>query len=395
MPVRPEPFTIHVEDELLDDLHRRIENTRWSPEIGNADWSYGANGSYLRSLSEYWLDGYDWRAEERAINRFSHYKVELEPGVPIHFIHVRGKGPSPLPIILSHGWPWTFWDWSDLIEPLTDPAKFGGDAADAFDVIIPSLPGFGFSTPLGVSGITAPRVADLWHKLMHDVLKYDRYAAAGGDWGSFVTWELGTRYVPYLAGVYLSFPPIWHAGGVENLKADDYAADESDWLRRTYRKWETAVSHLTVHSRDHQTLAWALNDSPIGLAAWLLERRRNWSDCGGQLESRYSRDFLLTNVMIYWVTQSIASSMQLYAEQYRAGSVSESNYSEARPPARIEAATGIGVYPEEVALLPRKVCEQAANLVYWNVLPEGGHFAPAEVPEIYSGELRRFFRALR
>jgi hypothetical protein len=166
-------------------------------------------------------------------------------------------------------------------------------------------------------------------------------------------------------------------------------------LAKTRRKWSTAVSHLTVHSHDHQTLAWALNDSPVGLAAWLLERRRNWSDCGGDLESRYTRDFLLTNVMLYWATGSIASSMQLYAEQFRAGAVSESNYSQAEPPPRIAAPTGIGVYPEEVALLPRQICEQAANLVYWNVLPEGGHFAPAECPGIYVEELRTFFRPLR
>jgi pimeloyl-ACP methyl ester carboxylesterase len=376
-------------------LNARLERTRWAPEIANASWEYGANGAYLKDLLEYWRTGFDWRKQEAQINRFPHFRVELAAGVPIHFIQVRGKGPAPLPIILSHGWPWTFWDWHALIEPLSDPARFGGDPHDAFDVIVPSLPGFALSTPLERTGITAPVVADLWHVLMQDVLGYKRFAAAGGDWGSFVTWELGTRYVPSMVGVYLSFPPLWHAGGVEGLRSEDYAPEESGWLQKTRRKWETAVSHLTVHSRDHQTLAWALNDSPVGLAAWLLERRRNWSDCGGVLESRYSRDFLLTNVALYWLTQSIGSSMQLYAEQFRAGSVAADNYTGPQVPARIEAPTGIGVYPEEVALLPRKLCERAANLVYWNVLPEGGHFAPAEVPEIYVQELRTFFRGLR
>jgi pimeloyl-ACP methyl ester carboxylesterase len=395
MSAEPEPFELHVDQAVIDDLHRRLRETRWSPEPGNADWGYGANGDYLRGFVDDWLNRYDWRAAEAKINAFPQFRVELEPGVPVHYIHVRGKGPNPLPIVLSHGWPWTFWDWQALIEPLSDPARFGGDPADAFDVIVPSLPGFAMSTPLQATGITAPRVADLWHKLMHEVLGYPTYAAAGGDWGSFVTWELGTRYVPWLHGVYLSFPPIWHAGGVENLRREDYAPEEEGWLDRTHAKWSTAISHLTVHSRDHQTLAWALNDSPVGLAAWILERRRNWSDCGGDLDSRYSRDFLITTVMLYWVTQSIGSSMQLYAEQFRAGSVSDSNYSSAEGPARIEAPTGIGVYPGEVALLPRAICEKAANLVHWNVLEAGGHFAPAEVPDIYLGELRRFFAARR
>jgi pimeloyl-ACP methyl ester carboxylesterase len=395
MAIPVEEFRVHVQQAQIDDLRRRLAATRWSPELGNSDWGYGTNGTYLRDLAGYWADGFDWRAQEESINRFPQFRAELRPGVPIHFIHVRGKGPNPTPLILSHGWPWTFWDWHALIEPLTDPVKFGGRAEDSFDVVVPSLPGFAFSTPLGVTGITAPVVADLWNTLMRDVLRYERFAAAGGDWGSFVTWELGTRYVPSIIGVYLSFPPLWHAGGVEALRPEHYAPSERGWFEKTQRKWQTAIAHLTVHSRDHQTLAWALNDSPVGLAAWLLERRRNWSDCAGDLESRYTRDFLLTNVSLYWYTQSIASSMQLYAEQFRAGAVAADNYTRPQLPARIEAPTGVGVYPEEVVLMPRAACEQAANLVYWNVLPAGGHFAPAEVPEAYVGELRTFFRRFR
>ena len=395
MPRPPEPTKLRIDQSAIDDLMARLQRTRWSPEIQNSLWEYGANGAFLRDLVEYWQQGFNWREQEAEINRFSHYRLELADGVPVHFIRQPGKGPRPLPIILTHGWPWTFWDWHRLIGPLSDPAGYGADPADAFDVIVPSLPGYGLSTPLSTTGITAPVVADLWHRLMHEVLGYERFAAAGGDWGSFVTWELGTRYAASMTGVYLSFPPLWHAGGVENLRAEDYSAAEAGWLEKTHRKWQTAMSHLTVHSRDHQTLAWALNDSPVGLAAWLLERRRNWSDCDGDLYSRYSRDFLLTNVCLYWFTQSIGSSMQLYAEQFRAGAIAADNYGGAALPARIEAPTGIGVYPEEVALVSRKVCERAANLVYWNVLPEGGHFAPAEVPDIYVEELRSFFRPLR
>ena len=390
-----ERFVYTADQAALDDLKDRLARTRWSPEIGNADWDYGVNGAYLRDLANYWKDGFDWRRQEAEINRFSHFRARLSNGAGVHYIHAPGKGPKPLPLILTHGWPWTFWDWGALIGPLSDPGAHGGDPRDAFDVIVPSLPGYGFSTPLTQQGITAPVVADMWRELMREVLGYPRFAAAGGDWGAFVTWELGTRYVDDLHAIYLSFPPLWHAGGVEGLRAEDYAPDEAGWFKKTQRKWQTAIAHLTVHSRDHQTLAWALNDSPIGLAAWLLERRRNWSDCNGRLETRYSRDFLLTNVTLYWLTQSIGSSMQLYAEQFRAGSAAADNYSSAQPLARIEAPTGIGVYPEEVALMPRKLCEQAANLVYWNVLPAGGHFAPAEVPELYLNELRTHFRAFR
>lgn len=395
MTCTPERIRLTVESAALEDLSARLARTRWSPEIGNDQWQYGTNGAFLRSLVDYWREDFDWGAQEAKINDFAHYRVEITAGVPLHFIHQPGVGPNPLPLVLTHGWPWTFWDWHALIGPLSDPGRYGGDPSDAFDVIVPSLPGFGMSTPLARTGVTAPVVADLWHVLMRDVLKFPRFAAAGGDWGSFVTWELGTRYADSMAGVYLSFPPLWHAGGVENLRSEDYAQSEAGWLEKTRRQWETAVSHLTVHSRDHQTLAWALNDSPVGLAAWLLERRRNWSDCHGDLASRYTKDFLLTNVCLYWFTQSIASSMQLYAEQFRAGSVAADNYTGASAPAYIKAPTGIGVYPGEVALLSRKICERAANLRYWSVLPEGGHFAPAEVPQIYLQELRTFFRPLR
>jgi pimeloyl-ACP methyl ester carboxylesterase len=391
----PQPTQLRVEQSAIDDLMARLQRTRWSPEIGNSRWEYGANGAFLKDLVEYWQRGFDWRKQEAEINRYAHFRLDVIDGVPIHFIRESGKGPAPMPLILTHGWPWTFWDWHRLIGPLTDPARYGGDPADAFDVIVPSLPGYGLSTPLSRAGITATAVAEFWHKLMHDILGYERFSAAGGDWGSFITWELGRRYATSMTGVYLSTPPLWHAGGVEKLHSEDYSPSEAGWLEKTRRKWQTVVSHLTVHSRDHQTLAWALNDSPVGLAAWLLERRRSWSDCNGDLYSRYTRDFLLTNVCLYWFTQSIASSMQLYAEEFRTGAIAGDNFVGSTPPARIEVPTGIGVYPEEIALLPRKMCERAANLVHWSVLPEGGHFAPAEVPEIYVTELRTFFRSLR
>jgi pimeloyl-ACP methyl ester carboxylesterase len=232
---------------------------------------------------------------------------------------------------------------------------------------------------------------------MREALGYDRYGAAGGDWGAFVTSFLGTVFPDHVTGVYLSFPPLGHVGGMENVRPDQYAPDEAEWFARSQRKWWTTTpTHLTVHTNVPQTLAWALNDSPVGLAAWLLERRHNW--CDGDFEKAFSRDFLLTTVNLYWLTQSIGPSLRLYADTFPAGlrlPVPDPEAPAPQLPPRISAPTGIGVFPGEVALLPRKVCEEAANLVHWSVLPEGGHFGPAEQPDLYAGELQTFFRSLR
>jgi pimeloyl-ACP methyl ester carboxylesterase len=385
----PEPFSISVSDAEIDDLHRRLRATRWSPEVENDDWRYGTNGDYLRDLIGYWSNAFDWRAREAEMNAIPQFRTVID-GVPIHFLHVRGKGSRPMPVVLTHGWPWTFWDWAAMIGPLTDPEAYGGDPDDSFDVIIPSLPGFIFSTPLTHTGVTVPVIASLWDRLLRDVLGYDRYGAAGGDWGAAVTIALGRSYADSLTGIYLSTPPILLAGGVDNLREDDYGPNETGWLQRTKLKWATTTSHVAVHTADPQTLAWALNDSPAGLASWLIERRRSWSDCQGDVEKAFSRDFLLTTTSLYWFTHTIGSSMRLYADSFRGGPVRSSEGS-----GRIDCAIGIGVFPEEVALLPRRVCERIGDLVHWSVLPRGGHFAPAEQPRIYTNELQTFFRPLR
>ncbi len=385
-------FTVAVAEADLGHLRRRLDDVRWSPEIANDDWSYGISGEYLRDLVEYWKDSYDWRAHEADINALANFRAEID-GTPVHFVHERGRGPNPLPLILTHGWPWTFWDWHALIGPLTDPAAFGGDPADSFDVVVPSLPGFGFSNPLPLTGVTPPTIAQRWDALMREGLGYDRYGAAGGDWGSFVTSELGIQYPDRLAGVYLSLQPLFHirANG-EPVPGRDYRPDEQDWPERHAQRRAAIGSHVLVHTTDPQTLAWSLNDSPVGLAAWLIERRRNWSDCDGDVERAFSRDFLLTTVSLYWHTQTIASSMLIYAESLRGGGA---NVHSTRPPSRIDVPTGIGVFPYDLALYPRSACERVANLVHWSVLPHGGHFGPAEQPELYVEELRTFFRPLR
>jgi pimeloyl-ACP methyl ester carboxylesterase len=383
------PFHVHIPETELDDLHRRLTCTRWSPAPRGASWEYGIDDAKLHAFVDYWRDEFDWRTVEARINALPQFEVDIAEGVPLHFTHVRGKGRRVIPLIASHGWPWSFWDWHALIGPLTDPAAHGLSDAIAFDLVVPSLPGFGFSQPLEVRGITAPVVADLFDRLMRSVLGYERYCAAGGDWGAFVTWELGTRYADHVDGIYLSFPPIWHVGGVEGMASLDYAEDEHDWHATTLQRWQSALSHLTVHSHDHMTLAYALDDSPAGLAAWLLERRRNWAD-GDDLFAIFDKDFLATTVSIYWFSRTIGSSMQLYAEQFRAGSTSDTNYTAGALP-RIEAPTAIGVYPGELVRMPRSACEKVANLVDWNILDRGGHFAPAENPGTYASELLRVF----
>src|SRR5262245_56702906 len=268
---RPRPFQISVPEARLDDLRRRLVDARFAPEFENADWRYGTSGEYLRELVAYWRSGYDWRAHERAMNAHPQFQVPIE-GIPIHFLHVEGRGPRPLPLLLTHGWPWTFWDFAKVIGPLSDPAAHGGDPADAFDVIVPSLPGFGFSTPLERSGINWWRTADLWAVLMRDVLGHEKFCAHGGDWGALVTLQLGHRYPSSVHGVHIpGIAPLdifsgdrpWAIGGVLDSIAQGAAE------RKAILEWERRfASHVAVQHLDPQTLAWAMHDSPLGLCAW-------------------------------------------------------------------------------------------------------------------------------
>lgn len=390
MTSRVERFTIETPAGDLEELRRRLSSTRWAADPHNVDWKYGTSRSYLEPLVRYWIDEFDWRAQEAKMNRFEHYRVELD-GVPIHFLYRRGVGPAPMPLLLTHGWPWTFWDYAEMIEPLADPAATGGDPADSFDVIVPSLPGFGYSSPLTVPGIGAVATARLWRRLMREVLGYERFAAMGGDFGAVVTQRMAHDFPWDLIGVHLSRyrRPAGVAGvGVSVAGPQDYGEDEAGDFERDRAGAALTASHLAVHSNDPQTLAFALNDSPVGLASWLLERRRNWSQCGGDLESVYSRDQLLTTVMIYWLTGTIGSSMRYYWESAR---------EDAPPPAnpRIDVPLAVGVLPGDVSALPRRHAEEDTNLRRWTRYPRGGHFGPAEVPELIVEDLREFLRDLR
>lgn len=383
------PFEIHVPEADLADLGQRLARWRRSADFGNDDWRYGMNGAYLAELIDYWIDRYDWRAHEARMNAHPHFRVDLE-GMPIHFMHVRGKGPDPIPIVLSHGWPWTFWDFEKMLGPLSDPAAHGGDPTDAFDVIVPSLPGFGFSSPLDRTGVGFPRTAELWNRLMREVLGYSRYAAHGGDWGSLVTAAIGHRAKDHVLGVHESmggFLGIDYAG----IPAEDYGPEEADWENRVLRRLRATTSHMAVHTTDPQTLAFALEDSPVGLAAWIVERRRAWSDCGGDVESRFSKDELLTTVSIYWHTRTIGSSMRFYWESM--GPAAWTPVHDCAP--NVPVPSGFAIFPEDNILVPRRTAERYANVQHWNVMPRGGHFSAAEEPDLLVEDMRTFFRGLR
>jgi pimeloyl-ACP methyl ester carboxylesterase len=384
-----EPFRIAVPDAVLTELRDRLARTRWPMDFANQDWAYGTNRQYLEQLVKYWREQYDWRKHEQEINSFSHYKVTIDD-VPIHFIYERGKGPKPIPLILSHGWPWTFWDLRKVIRPLADPAAFGGDPTDAFDVVVPSLPGFCFSTPLTKPGINWWRTADLWMVLMREVLGYNQFAAEGGDWGALVTEQLGHKYPQHLIGIYLTLaiPMDFFSGGA--FREADYGPDEQAALARNNEAALHVISHSAVQRHDPQTLAYAMHDSPAGLCAWILERRRNWSDCGGDVERRFSKDELLTHIMLYWVTDCFVTSVRYYYE----ARTQPWTPVHGRMPV-IEAPTAIGVFPRELRIPPRKWAEGYYNLKRWTLMTAGGHFAPNEEPDQLVRDLRAFYRSFR
>ena len=388
-----EPFTVAIPDSDIDDLRARLLNTRWALDAGNAEWSYGVERSWLHDLVGYWAHEFDWRATEKQINAVPAYRVEID-GVPVHFQHVKGVGPNPTPIILSHGWPWTFWDWHKVIGPLTDPTAHGGQPEDAFDVVVPSLPGFGFSVPLGGTGFGARRIADLWHTLMRDVLGYERFAVGGGDWGSTISGEVAHGYPESVIGAWLTLPNV-PGVALWDIKESDFDPDEKWMWDRCCEARPTIMSHSTVHRHEPQTIAYGLADSPVGTAAWILGRRRDWGDwrsVGQDVFDLFDRDFLCTTASIYWLNGSITSSMRIYKEHYSNGKPPLPRH-DRRP--SIEVPTAFTVFPKELLLLPRKVAAAATDLRRWTVAPQGGHYPPAEQPDLVVHELREFFRDLK
>jgi len=382
-----DPFRIHITDERLTVLRERLRTTVWADTLArdDGDWTYGVSASYLHELVAFWREEYDWRAHEAAMNRWPHVRGEID-GVVVHALYERGSGPAPLPLVLTHGWPWTFWDYAKVIEPLAHPERFGGDVGDAFDVVVPSLPGSVFSSP-SPPGIGWRETAGIWVKLMAE-LGYERFGAHGGDSGAFVSAQLAHEFADHVIGAHLTFPALLGAE-LGELTRDDFAPDEVDFF-----DLETPTSpkltHFLTHTFEPQTLAWSLQDSPVGLAAWMLQRRRAWSDCAGDVERRFTKDELLTSFSLYWLTATVGGSLRFYADSFR----TPWSPSHDRQPV-LEAPTGIAVFPYELSHVPRAVAERGANLVHWTRMDRGGHFAAAEEPGLVVEDLRAFFRPLR
>ena len=382
-----EPFKIEVHQNEIEALRTRLANTRWAPELDNVDWSLGVNGTYLRELVTYWRDRFDWRAQEAAINSFPQFRTEID-GIPIHFIHVRGKGPNPVPIILNHGWPWTFWDFKDVIMALADPASYGGNPEDTFDVVVPSLPGFTFSGPLDRTGVGYVETANLWVKLMRE-LGYERFVTHGGDAGAFVSAQLGHAYPGSVLGVHLSFPIL---PGVPHEAGDPVGfTDEERKMFEGQDSRQASLIHAMVNALDPQTLAWAMHDSPVGMAAWILLRRRAWSDCNGDVETKFDKDTLLTHLCLYWFTNSFVGS-ELFC---RASGFAQPMklVNDVKP--EISVPTAVAVLPKDLLHRPRKLVAAHTDLRQWTLFPSGGHFAAAEEPKLIVDDIRSLVRPLR
>jgi pimeloyl-ACP methyl ester carboxylesterase len=378
------PLTIAVPDSVLADLHDRLARARLPDAAPGRPWQYGTDRAYLEELIAYWRDDFDWRARERALNQLHHFTTTID-GLEVHFIHERSSNPDAMPLLLTHGWPGSFVEFVGLVGPLTDPVAYGGDAADAFHVVIPSLPGFGFSGKPTTPGFNPEKMADVLAALMAR-LGYERYGAQGGDWGAIISRSLAGNYPERVIGLHSNFmtggPP---AGAVD----PNEGVPEAELALRAERTeaFAEGSAYQEIQGTKPQTLGYGLSDSPAGLAAWIVEKFHGWSDHDGTLESAFTKDEILTNVTLYWVTGTIASSTRIYYE---------SRHTPASRPVRyVEVPTGVAVFPKEIYFVPRRWAESRYNIVRWTVMPRGGHFAALEEPELLVQDVRAFFRELR
>ncbi|MEV7046403.1 epoxide hydrolase family protein [Amycolatopsis sp. NPDC051061] len=371
-----EPFRIAVADEDLADLRHRLRHTRWSGPIEGAGWRYGTDPAYLRELVEYWAEEFDWRSEERRLNAFPQFRSVID-GLRVHYVHQRADGGG-LPVLVLHGWPGSFVQMLDLLPQLAAPAEHGGAPADAFDVVVGSLPGFGFSEASGEPGMTETRMAHVFHVLMTRVLGYERYAVRGSDFGGSVAEALAARYPEAVVGIHLSGT---------TPRADDPPADPGPAIRRYIEdvdRWRASeVGYGAIQATKPQTLAASLNDSPAGLAAWIVEKFRRWSDCDGDVERRFTKDQLLTNISVYWFTQTIGSSMRLYGE------------SDYRQDAGWSVPTAHLMSSKDMFPTPREWVERTSRVDRWTAVDRGGHFLEWEEPRLVAEDMRDFFRELR
>jgi pimeloyl-ACP methyl ester carboxylesterase len=378
----PKPFQLHIPEEVLEDLRERLGRTRWPDEIAGSGWRYGTNLDFMRRLVDRWRNGFDWRAHEQTLNAFDQFVVPIG-GVDLHFIHQRGVGPSPLPLLLVNGWPCSVWEFHELIPRLTDPARFGGDPDDAFTVVAPSLPGYTLSFAAGQPRFDVVAMADLFAELMTDVLGYESFGAQGGDWGSYVVALLAARHAEHLAGIHLNLMPI-----KQDLPFPDEPDEDEERYRRDLQHWQAEeTGYHAIQGTKPQTIAYALTDSPAGLVAWIVEKFHTWSDHSGELEQVIGLDSLLANITLYWATGAINSSFwPYYAIRHEPWPL---------PPDRIEVPTAYASFPRETRHPARSFAEPFFRIERWTEMPKGGHYAALEVPGALAGDVAAFFRSYR
>ena len=372
------PFTINTSEEQLTDLRNRINNTRWAEEECVNDWSQGIPLTYVREIADYWANQYDWRESEQYLNTFDHYQTNIND-LDIHFIHQKSPHPDAYPLIITHGWPGSIIEFHKVIQPLVDPTKHGGKAEDAFHIVCPSLPGYGFSGKPSQSGWGVEKIAETWDLLMVR-LGYENYGAQGGDWGAAVTTQIG-RNIGHCDAIHINMP----IGRPTPESLQDPTDEEKSALEGLtyYQEWDSGYSKQ--QSTRPQTLGYGLVDSPVGQMAWIIEKFWSWMDCDGHPENTLTRDELLDNVMLYWLTASGASSARLYWESF--GSFGGGD--------KVEIPTGVASFPKEIIRSPRRWCEESYNITHWTTMPKGGHFAAFEQPDLLVSDLQNFFKTIR
>lgn len=381
------PFEIHIPDADIADLKARLANARLPAQIPGTGWEYGTNAEYLRELVDYWQNDFDWRAQEAELNKFAQFKTNID-GLPIHFIHVRAANPDATPLLITHGWPGSFVEFRKIIGPLTHPELYGGNAEDAFHVVIPSLPGFGFSGEPQERGYNPERMAHVLAALMQR-LGYEHYGAQGGDWGAIINRVHAARYPERMIGLHSNFvlasPPEDPAVRAAVPEAETAARE----ARAAFMANE--VGYQQIQGTKPQTLGVALNDSPAGLAAWIVEKFHGWSDIDQQsvngLDAKFTKDEILTDISVYWFTASITASTRIYYESR--------NFPASEPLGFVTVPTAGAIFPAEIYITPRLWAEASYNIVRWTPMPRGGHFAAMEEPELLLEDVRAFFRSLR
>jgi pimeloyl-ACP methyl ester carboxylesterase len=375
------PFRIEIPEADLEDLRQRLRLTRWPEPETVDDWSQGVPLAYVRELCSYWLESYDWRACEASLNQFPQFRTEVD-GVDIHFVHVASPQPGALPLVMTHGWPGSVVEFRKVIGPLTDPVAHGGEAADAFHLVCPSLPGYGFSGKPARPGWGVAHIADAWDELMTR-LGYARYGAQGGDWGSGVTTALGIRHPDHVAGIHLNMV----TGRPDPAAMDDLTEREKAAIAAFQHYWDEDSGYSKEQSTRPQTVGYGLVDSPAGLCAWILEKFWSWTDCDGDPANVLTRDEMLDNIMLYWLPGTGASSARLYWESFGKGLAGTGT---------VGVPVGCSVFPKEIFRPSRRWAEKGyPDLRYWGEPPRGGHFAAFEQPELFVQEVRAAFRSFR